>query len=190
MNEAGIIVIAYLISTIIIGIITAKYMKTLADYIVAGRRLGPWLVALAFNSTALSGWLILGVSGWAYRQGFQAAWTLWGSGCFAILASYIVLGKYIRRFSKITNSLTVPDMLELRYYDQKKHIIRWLSAIIIFISTLIYMGGLEASVAKGFNYVFGLGKMESVIFATAIVVLYTLLGGILAAAWTDVIQGS
>ena len=189
MNEAGIIVIAYLISTIIIGIITAKYMKTLADYIVAGRRLGPWLVALAFNSTALSGWLILGVSGWAYRQGFQAAWTLWGSGCFAILASYIVLGKYIRRFSKITNSLTVPDMLEIRYYDQKKHIIRWLSAIIIFISTLIYMGGLEASVAKGFNYVFGLGKTESVILATAIVVLYTLLGGILAAAWTDVIQG-
>jgi len=190
MSIAGAIIISYMIATIIIGILTAKYMKTLADYIIAGRRLGPWLVALAFNSTALSGWLTLGVSGWAYRQGFQAAWTLWGSGCFAILASYIILGEYVRRFSKLTNSLTIPDMLEARYYDQKWHIIRWISAIIIFISTVIYMGGLEAAVAKGLNYVFGIGKVESVVLATAVVTLYTLLGGILAAAWTDVIQGA
>ena len=189
MSVAGVIVVLYLISTIIIGILTAKYMKTIEDYVVAGRRLGPWLVAFAFNSTALSGWLILGISGMTYRQGFQAAWTLWGSGCFAILASYIILGKYIRRFSKITNSITVPDMLEIRYYDQEKHTLRWLAAILIFISTLIYMGGLEASVAKAFNYVFGMGKTESVLLGTVIVIGYTLLGGILAAAWTDVIQG-
>jgi SSS family transporter len=190
VNEAGIIVILYSILAVIIGIITSKYVKTIEDFIVAGRKLGPWLVALSFNSTALSGWLILGVSGWVYRQGYQAAWTLWGSGAFAVLASYLILGKYIRRFSKITNSLTIPDMLEIRYYDQKRHILRWISAIIIFISTVIYIGGLEATLAKAFKYVFGIGAVESVILGSAVVIVYVLLGGILAAVWTDVLQGA
>jgi len=189
MSIAGIIVIAYMIATIIIGILTAKYMKTLEDYVIAGRKLGPWLVAFAFNSTALSGWLILGISGLAYRKGFLATWTLWGSGCFAILASYIILGKYIRRFTALTGSITVPDILEIRYYDQKHHVLRWLSAILIFVSILIYMGGLEATVAKAFAYVFGMGKLESVVLGTAVVIGYTMLGGLLAAAWTDIIQG-
>lgn len=186
---AGAIMIAYMIAMVIIGIITSRYVRSLEDFILAGRRLGPWLVALAFNTTALSGWLVLGVSGWVYREGFTAAWTLWGSGCFAVLASYIVLGEYIRRFSKITGALTVPDILEVRYYDHEKHVLRWISAIIIFISTVVYIGGLQAAVAKGFAYVFGLGKLESILIAMGVVTFYTLMGGIPAAVWTDVIQG-
>jgi len=185
----AVIVILYIASCIIAGIITSRYVKTIEDFIVCGRRLGPVLVAFAFNSTALSGWLILGVSGWAYREGFVAVWTLWGSGMFSVLACYIILGTYIRRFSKITNSLTIPDLLEIRYYDQKKHIIRLLASIIIFISTVIYIGALESAVAKAFNYVFGIGAVEATIIAIGVVTFYCLLGGMLAAVWTDLIQG-
>jgi SSS family transporter len=187
---AAIVLVIYIVLCIVIGIITSKYVKTLEDFIVAGRRMGPWVVAFGFNTTALSGWLYLGVGGWVYREAFQAAWTLWGSGLFAVIASYAILGTLVRRFSKVTGSLTVPDMLEVRYYDQRTHILRYISAAIIFISTVIYIGALEAQLATAFRYVLGMGMLESTILGTAVIVIYCLLGGMLAAVWTDILQGA
>lgn len=187
---SAVILVTYIVLCVVIGIITSKYVKTLEDFIVAGRRMGPWIVAFGFNTTALSGWLYLGVGGWVYREAFQAAWTMWGSGLFAVIASYVILGILVRRFSKITGSLTVPDMLEVRYYDQRTHILRYVSAAIILISIVIYIGSLEAQLATAFRYVLGMGMLESTILGTAVVVIYCLLGGMLAAVWTDVIQGS
>jgi len=184
------ILVAYVVLCLAIGVITSKYVKTLEDFVIAGRRMGPWIVAFAFNTTALSGWLYLGVGGWVYREAFQAAWTLWGSGLFAVIASYATLGILVRRFSKVTASLTIPDMLEVRYYDQRMHILRHVSAAIIFISTVIYIGALEAQLATAFRYTLGMGKLESTILGTSVIVAYCLLGGMLASVWTDLLQGA
>ena len=59
----------YLLLILVVGIVTARYNKTLPDFLLAGRRLGPWIVALSERASGQSGWLILGLTGLAYATG-------------------------------------------------------------------------------------------------------------------------
>jgi sodium/proline symporter len=55
--------LAYLVLLIIKGSLTFKYNKTIADFVLAGRRLGPWLVAISERSSGESAWLLIGLPG-------------------------------------------------------------------------------------------------------------------------------
>ena len=68
----------------------------------------------------MSGWLGMGFAGYAYVSGFEGIWTMVPSATVGILISFVLVSKPIRKYSEKVNALTVPDVLEERFYMIKK----------------------------------------------------------------------
>ena len=164
-------------------------MKKLEDYVLAGRNIGPWILAFTFSATGMSGWLGMGFAGYAYVSGFEGIWTMVPSATVGILISFVLVSKPIRKYSEKVNALTVPDVLEERFYDKEKKILRIISSIIILAAALAYVNGQLVAVGKLINTTMGWNYTLTVIIAAAVFIGWTMLGGLMAITWTDFVQG-
>lgn len=179
--------IAYLIMMLAIGVIAYKRTSNSTDYFLGGRSLGPWPAALSAGASDMSGWLLLGLPGYAYAAGFEAFW-LAGGLLVGTWANWLISAKRLRTYSITTESLTLPEFLSRRFNDNSK-LIQTISAFFILLFFLFYTSSGLVAGGKLFETVFGLDYTTAVIIGTVCVVSYTLFGGFLAVAWTDLVQG-
>lgn len=93
----------------------------------------------------------------------------------------------MRRYSEVNNSVTIPDFFEKRFKD-KTHSLLLLSAIIIVVFFVPYVGSGFAACGKLFSTLFGLDYTIAMIVSAAVIIGYTATGGFLAASTTDFIQ--
>ncbi len=181
--------ILYMAVVIWIGFIYSKKNRTSEDYFLGGRGLGPWVTAMSAEASDMSSWLLMGLPGLAFATGFsQAGWTAIG----LILGTYLnwkIVAKRLRHYTEVSkNSITLPDFFSNRFKDDKK-ILSSISAIMILIFFTVYTASGFAACGTLFNSVFGLDYQKSMIVCAAVIVIYTSLGGFLAASTTDLIQG-
>nr|WP_216606538.1 sodium/proline symporter PutP [Vibrio sp. 99-70-13A1] len=179
--------IAYLIMMLAIGVIAYKRTSNSSDYFLGGRSLGPWPAALSAGASDMSGWLLLGLPGYAYAAGFEAFW-LAGGLLIGTWANWLISAKRLRTYSITTESLTLPEFLARRFNDNSK-LIQTISAFFILLFFLFYTSSGLVAGGKLFETVFGLDYTTAVIIGTVCVVSYTLFGGFLAVSWTDLVQG-
>ncbi len=174
---------------LIIGIVMYRRTNDLSDYVLGGRNLGPGVAALSAGASDMSGWLLLGLPGAIYVSGFGEAWMAIGLSIGAYLNWYFV-ARRLRVYTEVSNnSITVPDFLENRFKDHS-HVLRVISAFVILLFFTFYTSSGMVAGAKLFEASFGLSYHTALWIGTIVVVSYTLLGGFLAVAWTDFIQGS
>lgn len=171
-----------------LGFLAYKKTSALSDYILGGRKLGPLATALSAGASDMSGWLLLGLPGLAFSQGWSSI--LMALGLLAgTAANWLYVSRRLRILSlKFGDALTLPAYFEQRC-DDRSHAIRWISALWILVFFTFYTSAGLVAGAKLFNTVFGLPYEWSVVLGGATVVAYTLLGGFLAVSWTDVVQG-
>ncbi|MCE2596653.1 sodium/proline symporter PutP [Motilimonas cestriensis] len=179
--------IAYLIMMLAIGAIAYMRTSNSSDYFLGGRSLGPWPAALSAGASDMSGWLLLGLPGYAYAAGVEAFW-LAGGLLLGTWANWLVNAKRLRTYSITTDSITLPDFFSRRFNDTSK-LIQTISAFFILLFFLFYTSSGLVAGGKLFETVFGLDYSIAVIIGTACVVSYTLFGGFLAVSWTDLVQG-
>ncbi|MEZ9048342.1 sodium/proline symporter PutP [Vibrio sp. 10N.247.311.64] len=179
--------IAYLIMMLAIGVIAYKRTSSSTDYFLGGRSLGPWPAALSAGASDMSGWLLLGLPGYAYAAGFEAFW-LAGGLLVGTWANWLISAKRLRTYSITTESLTLPEFLSRRFNDNSK-LIQTISAFFILLFFLFYTSSGLVAGGKLFETVFGIDYTTAVIIGTVCVVSYTLFGGFLAVSWTDLVQG-
>ncbi|MBD1558088.1 sodium/proline symporter PutP [Vibrio sp. S9_S30] len=179
--------IAYLILMLAIGIIAYKRTSNSSDYFLGGRSLGPWPAALSAGASDMSGWLLLGLPGYAYAAGIEAFW-LAGGLLLGTWANWLINAKRLRTYSITTDALTLPEFLSRRFQDKSK-LIQTISAFFILLFFLFYTSSGLVAGGKLFETVFGLDYTTAVIIGTVCVVSYTLFGGFLAVSWTDLVQG-
>ena len=126
MSSVAIGFIVYLLIIFTVGVLTARLNKSLPDYLLAGRRLGPWVVAFSERASAESGWMLLGLTGLAYASGLgdpsgtrlePALWTGLG-GVAGVIAAWILVAKRLRQESERLGALTIPRFFELRFRGQ------------------------------------------------------------------------
>ena len=109
-----IIIAVYLVSMLVIGIFSARKIKSDKDYFVAGRRGNIWQITGSLLATILGSSAILGTADLAFTQGWAASWLLF---CAAIgLFVLVPLSKYVRRQDKIT----LPQMIGGYYGSEAK----------------------------------------------------------------------
>lgn len=180
--------ILYLVLMLTIGIMAYRQTSDLSDYILGGRNLGPLPSALSAGASDMSGWLLMGLPGFAMVAGLNAIWIAVGL-LIGTWLNWLIVAKRLRVYSqKASDALTLPAFFEARFQDQQRHL-RVVSASIILLFFLFYTSsGLVAS-GKLFETVFGLDYQLAVILGATAVVSYTLFGGFLAVSWTDVVQG-
>ncbi|MGR5076269.1 sodium/proline symporter PutP [Photobacterium swingsii] len=180
--------ITYLIAMMAIGYIAYKRTSNSADYFLGGRTLGPWPAALSAGASDMSGWLLLGLPGYAYAAGIESFW-LAGGLLLGTWLNWLICAKRLRTYSITTdNALTLPEFLARRF-DDKSKLIQTISAFFILLFFLFYTSSGLVAGGKLFETVFGLDYTIAVIVGTVCVVSYTLFGGFLAVSWTDLVQG-
>lgn len=180
--------LAYLVLLLIKGSLTFKFNRTIADFVLAGRRLGPWLVSISERSSGESAWLLIGLPGLALATGFNAIWP--AIGCVAgILFSWTFISRRLRMATEKHNALTLPDLFENRFSDNT-HALRIVATIIIILFFTVYVSAQFLAAGKVLNTIFGISKLQGMMVGAFIIVIYTIMGGFFAVAWTDLLQGS
>lgn len=180
--------IAYLLLMLVIGWAAYRRTRDLSDYLLGGRRLGRWVAALSAGASDMSGWLLLGLPGYAYVAGLEAGWLalglLLGTWC-----NWRFVARPLRRYSqRAGNALTLPEYFENRFAD-RRHILRLISAAFILLFFLFYTGSGLVAGGRLFETVFGWPYELAVIGGALTIILYTFMGGFLAVSWTDLVQG-
>ena len=179
--------VLYLLVMLGVGLAAYRYMNTLDDYILGGRRLGPWVAAISERASGESSWFLLGLPGAAYGLGFTEYWSVIGIAA-GILASWTFIAIPLRRETGRMGAITLPDYFETRFND-KTHLLRIISMVVILFFYTAYVAAQLHGAGKILNATFGIEPFWGIVIGTAVVVFYTLMGGFLAVAWTDLIQG-
>jgi SSS family solute:Na+ symporter len=169
----------YFAAVLCVGIVSRRRMKGLDDFFLAFRRLSGPLVALSLTASWFGATSILVSTDEAFRAGPAALWLV---GIPAVTTLLILLG--LVRPLRRTASLTLPELAEMRYGGTVQ---RLASILIVW-----YMALLAASqmVALGiFLQTFvGRSYLECLVLATAVVLIYSLAGGLRSVVATDIIQ--
>ena len=180
--------VVYTVLLLLIGLIAYQRTRNLSDYILGGRRLGIWVTALSAGASDMSGWLLLGLPGYAYIAGFEAGWIALG----LFIGTYFnwrIVAPRLRCYSVIaSDSLTIPDFLQHRF-DDKSHLLRLVAAFFIVLFFLFYTSSGLVAGAKLFNTVFGMSYHWALSIGASVILIYTFIGGFLAVSWTDLFQG-
>lgn len=181
--------ILYLVLMMSIGLYYSRRQKNLSSYILGDRQLGPWLTSMSAEASDMSGWMLMGLPGYAYLHGLSAFWT--GIGLIVgTWANWVLVSQRLRNYTEVAdNSLTIPDYLSNRFED-KKNGLRLICALFIILFFIIYTSSGFVAAGKLFNTIFGIPYLHALLLGAFVVVFYTFLGGFSAVALTDFIQGT
>lgn len=180
-------IVLYLGMMVWIGWIYTKRNNSVGDFYLGGRKLGPFTTAMSAEASDMSSWLLLGVPGLAYISGVaDAAWTCIGLAVGTYF-NWLIVARRIRAYTAATNSITVPDFFSRRYGD-RRNMLSCIAALIIIIFFVPYTASGFAACGKLFNSLFGVDYGTAMVVSGAIIAIYTVLGGFLAASMTDLIQ--
>ncbi|WP_019671599.1 sodium/proline symporter PutP [Psychrobacter lutiphocae] len=189
--ESGVLVSLGLYFILMIGIGIWAYFKQDKDsagYMLGGRNLSPGVAALSAGASDMSGWLLLGLPGYMYGSGLVSIWIALGLTLGAF-ANYLLVAPRLRVYTEIAdNAITLPDYFANRFED-KSHLLRVISAIVIILFFTVYTAASLAGGGKLFDSALGMSYSSGLWVTAGVVVIYTLFGGFLAVSTTDFVQG-
>ena len=177
----------YLIAMLGVGVWFAKKNNSVDDFYLGGRKLGPFVTAMSAEASDMSSWLLMGLPGVAYLTGLaEASWTAIGLAIGTYL-NWLIVARRIRRYSHRLDAITVPQFFSKRWGDQR-NLLSAIAAVVIIIFFIPYLASGFSACGKLFASLFNVEYMTAVIISTAVIVIYTVMGGFLAASFTDLIQ--
>ena len=177
----------YLLLIISVGILSNKFISSQLDFLLAGRRLGPWVTAFSERASGESAWLLLGLPGAAIAVGYGEIWAVIGiiSG---IILSWFLIAERLRAETEKYEALTIPDYLQKKFNDTSG-IIKTYSSIIIAVFFTFYVSAQFHGSGKILNTIFDIEPLYGISLSAVVIIVYTIMGGLLAVAWTDLVQG-
>jgi sodium/proline symporter len=178
----------FLIAFTAIGAIAARFKQDSSeDYLLAGRSVNPWLVALSAVSTNNSGYMFIGLIGFTWRSGLEAVWITFG-WILGDLLTWFWVHKRVRSQSEHHNVASVPALLATDKHGKTQRPI----AIVAGLLTLFFLGGYAAAQLKAgsatLHAIFGWPLWLGAVLGVVIVTIYCISGGIRASIWTDAAQ--
>ena len=131
------IFVATLSLPVLVGLFTLRRTKSQSDFLVGGRAMDKIVVALSAVSSGRSSWLVLGVSGMAYKMGVAAVWAVVGY-IVVEMFQFVYIGRRLRIHAEASDALTILDYFEDRF-DDRRHLIRITGAVIIAVFITAYV---------------------------------------------------
>jgi len=178
--------IAYFVLTFALGIWEARRTKSQADFVLGGKKLPGWMLALSERATGESAWLLLGLTGFIYLTGISGIWT--GVGCLlGIVTAWTVLAKKFRSEAARYNAMTLPEYFSAKF-PQKANAIRVLSTMVIVFFFVFYVGAQFAGAGKTIFKTFGLDPLWGQIISAAVILGYATFGGFISVVAVDTFQ--
>ena len=182
-----------LITVLAIGLWSGGRTRTAKDFFVAGRSVGLWVIAMATMTAAFSGFVFLGGPGLTYQIGVASLFIVVPVGFTSGLLCWL-LAKRLRLLAEVEEVFTIPDALMCRFNSKMTTA---LGSVAILIGTIGYLGaqllalGILIETLLGTRHLFG---ERSLLIAMAIglgiLLFYSVLGGMVAGVYTDLVQGA
>ncbi len=174
---------------VIIGLsfYTRSKTNTVNDFVVGNRAVGPWMSAFSYGTTYFSAVLLIGFAGkvgWGY--GMSALLIALGNSIIGTYLAWRILGQKTREMTSRLNVLTMPSFLENRYDSSSMKII---SSLIIFIFFVPYAASVFMGLSYLFEQIFGIPYVLALSIMALLAGLYLVLGGYMAVALVDFVQG-
>ena len=186
------VIAAYFAVLLAIGAAASRRVRGMADYYVGGKRLGYWVVAFSARASGESAWLYLGLTGLGALVGARAFWIVVGELVGVAIAWFCMAGPFKAATDRY-ESITIPDFLVSRFGrsggERPARALRLVSAVALALFVTIYVSAQIDATGKAFHGFLDWNYHLGAFVGFAIVVAYTLSGGFIAAAWSDLFQG-
>lgn len=182
-----VILVVYLLVMIGIGVYCRNKSASVSDYVLGGRNVGGWITAFAYGTSYFSAVVFIGYAGqfgWSY--GVSAAWIGIGNALIGSALVWILLGRRTRAMSKYLNASTMPEFFEKRYGSRS---LKTVAAIIVFVFLIPYTASVYNGLSRLFEMAFNIPYAWCIIGMAVLTAVYVILGGYMATAINDFIQG-
>lgn len=180
-------IIVYLLGMVLIGASFSKKNKNTDDFYLGGRKLGPLVTAMSAEASDMSSWLLMGLPGVALVYGLaEASWTAIGLGVGTWI-NWFIVSKRIRNYTQLIDAVTIPEFFSKRFGD-KKNLLSLIAGLVILVFFVPYTASGFNACGTLFSSLFGVDYFTAMVISAIVIVLYTTLGGFLAASTTDLIQ--
>lgn len=170
-----------------VGVYSRKHVTSVGDFVLGGRSVGPWLTAFAYGTSYFSAVVFVGYAGqFGYKYGLSATWIGIGNAVIGSLLAWIVLGRRTRVMSNHLKASTMPDYFGKRY---DSNAIKIAASAIAFIFLIPYTASVYNGLSRLFGMAFDIPYSVCVITMAVLTGVYVVLGGYMATAINDFIQG-
>ena len=179
-TQALIIVVAYLIGMLLVGFIVGKLqIKDSSDYMLAGRRMGLFMVAFSLSANNIGGGSTTGLAQKAFGEwGMSAIWYVLAASVAMIPLAYFA--PKIRQ----TMAVTIPEVVGRRF----GHVSSTLTAILSVLSLFCLTSSQIAASGTVVASLTGIPTNVALVIAGAVVIIYTTFGGMIADQISDLVQ--
>ncbi len=179
--------VVFFASMIGIGIYCRKTATDVNGFVLGGRSVGPWLTAFAYGTSYFSAVIFIGYAGqFGWKFGIASTWIGIGNAILGSLLAWVILGRRTRIMSQTLNSSTMPEFFEKRYGSKA---LKLAASIITFVFLIPYTASLYNGLSRLFETAFGIDYMWCVITMSVLTGIYVIVGGYMATAISDFIQG-
>mgnify|MGYP000097263495 CR=1 FL=1 len=177
----------FILLMLISGFLGYFKTKTVDDFVIGGRNVGPWLSAFAYGTTYFSAVLFIGYAGKiGYSFGLKSLWIAIGNAVLGSFIAWKVLAKKTREMTEKLNARTMPEFLSARYNCK---LYKYISALIIFIFLVPYSASVYMGLSYFFESLFKISYINALLLIACLTTIYLILGGYSAVALADFIQG-
>ena len=181
-----ILIAAFFVVMLGVGVYCRKKATDVNGFVLGGRSVGPWLTAFAFGTSYFSAVIFVGYAGqFGWNFGLSSTWIGLGNAFIGSLLAWVVLGRRTRVMTHALDSKTMPDFFGLRFNSP---------ALKIVASVIVFLIPYTASLFNGLSRLFTMA-FPAVDYAWCVVVMavltgiYVIIGGYMATAVNDFIQG-
>jgi SSS family solute:Na+ symporter len=178
-----VLLLAYAVLMVGVGLFIGRRVKSAGDFFVAGRSLGPGLLFATMVAANIGAGSTVGAAGLGYRDGLSAWWWV-GSAAIGSAIMAVTVAPRVWRIARDQDLRTVGDFLERRYGRSVRAVI----AGLLWIGTLAILAGQLIALSWVLNVVAGLPKAVGCLVGGLIVTIYFTAGGLLTSAWVNLVQ--
>lgn len=180
------VILLYLLSIVYLGILGYMRTKSSTDFLIAGRKVHPLIMAMSYGSTFISTSAIVGFGGVAAMFGMSLLWLTVCNIFVGIFIAFVVLGGPTRRMGHLLDAHTFPELLGRRY-DSK--FIQVFVGLIIFSFMPIYAAAVLIGGTEFITEKFGISYNSALLLFSIITTAYVIMGGLKGVMYTDALQG-
>lgn len=182
-----ILLLGFFACMVAVGIYARHSAQDVDGFVLGGRSVGPWLTAFAYGTSYFSAVVFVGYAGqFGWKYGLSATWIGIGNALIGSLLAWVLLGRRTRVMTHHLHAATMPEFFGKRYGSEKMKIV---ASAIIFIFLVPYTASIYNGLSRLFAMAFDVPYVTCVIVMAVLTGAYVILGGYMATAINDFIQG-
>ena len=170
-----------------VGMYSRKHATSVDGFVLGGRSVGPWLTAFAYGTSYFSAVVFVGYAGqFGWKYGLSSTWIGLGNAVIGSLLAWVVLGRRTKVMTQHLKCKTMPDFFGERYGSDA---LKVTASLIVFIFLIPYTASVYNGLSRLFGMAFHIPYTVCVIVMAVFTAVYVILGGYMATAINDFIQG-